>query len=504
MCGIVVFNWHDEKLLREMMAAVKDRGPDESGYYLDECVSLGHQRLKVIDLLTRKQPLHNEDGSIQIVYNGEIYNYLELKEGLLQKGHRFYTNTDTEVIVHAYEEYDTDCVNYLEGMFAFAIWDVSQKRLFLARDRLGIKLLYYYIKGNKFIFASEMKAILKYDRVSRDIDLSALNEFFAYRYVPSERTLIENVYKLLPGYVLTLKDGKIVGQYPLIFMNLKIGGEILRASQNIDLMTHPDYQHQGIFSKLERIALDNAKEDGAYITIGFPNYAAYPGHIKSGWFDVAAMQVMFKSLNWNNTLRIGVSNIFLSRLCATGASLVDKTFYRAQEPHLVEGLVINRVPFFDDRINEFWANISNHYKIMVVRDRNYLNWRYVTVPDVDYSIYIAEKAAEIWGYLVLRCMERDQTKVGIIFVTLAQSQNIAQCLVSEAIKHCEQEKADLVYYSMIANKTHIKGFRRNGFISVSFIKGGRFCAHSNDPNISREFLRDPENWLVQLGDSDMI
>ena len=207
MCGIVGFNWQDEKLLREMMAAVEHRGPDESGCYFNEHVSLGHQRLKVIDLLTGKQPIHNEDGSIQIVFGGEIYNYLELKESLLQRGHRFYTNTDTEVIVHAYEEYDTGCVKHLNGMFAFAIWDRSQKRLFLARDRLGIKPLYYYLKGNRFIFASELKAILEYDGVRRNINLSALNEFFTYRYVPSDRTLIEKIYKLLPGHILTL--GKI-------------------------------------------------------------------------------------------------------------------------------------------------------------------------------------------------------------------------------------------------------------------------------------------------------
>lgn len=209
MCGIVGFNWHDEKLLRGMMASVKHRGPDESGCYLDESVSLGHQRLKIIDLITGKQPIHNEDGSIQIIFNGEIYNYLELKESLIQKGHRFYTSSDTEVIVHAYEEYDTSCVEHFVGVFAFAIWDLNQKRLFLARDRLGIKPLYYYLKSNKLIFASELKAILEYEGVSRNINSGALNEFLTYRYVPSERTLIEHIYKLLPGHILVLKDGRI-------------------------------------------------------------------------------------------------------------------------------------------------------------------------------------------------------------------------------------------------------------------------------------------------------
>jgi len=209
MCGIVGFNWHDEKLLDKMMAAVAHRGPDESGSYLDDHVSLGHQRLKIIDLISGKQPIHNEDGSIQVVFDGEIYNYTELKGNLLQRGHHFYTDTNTEVIVHAYEEYDIDCVKQFNGAFAFAIWDKTKRRLFLVRDRLGIKPLYYYIDGDKFIFASELKAILKYDGVRRNIDLNALNEFFSYRYVPSERTLIENIHKLLPGHILTLKDGNI-------------------------------------------------------------------------------------------------------------------------------------------------------------------------------------------------------------------------------------------------------------------------------------------------------
>ena len=209
MCGIVGFNWHDEKLLEKMMAVVAHRGPDESGIYLDDHVSLGHQRLKIIDLVTGKQPIHNEDNSLQIVFNGEIYNYLELKESLIQKGHRFYTNSDTEVIIHAYEEYGADCVKQFNGAFAFAIWDKNRQRLFLARDRLGIKPLYYYINGNRFIFASELKAILEYEGTRRNINISALNEFLTYRYVPSERTLIENIYKLLPGHILLLKDGKI-------------------------------------------------------------------------------------------------------------------------------------------------------------------------------------------------------------------------------------------------------------------------------------------------------
>jgi GNAT superfamily N-acetyltransferase len=299
-------------------------------------------------------------------------------------------------------------------------------------------------------------------------------------------------------------DGRMVGQYPLIFMSIKVKKEILKVCQNIDVMTHPDYRGQGIFSKLERRALDEAVSRGVYITIGFPNQAAYPGHIKSGWFDIATMRVMVKPLNWNNTLRIRVSNMFLAKLCGMGASLVDRVFYRGQEPPIVEGLSVTQVPFFDDQVNELWANVSGQYKIMVVRDRDYLNWRYCAVPGVDYSIYIATKARQLCGYLVLRCMSWKDIKLGIIFDVLAQSQEIAQCLVFKGIEHCKRENADLVYHRMIANKTHIKTFRKNGFISIPLIKGGRFCAYSRDPHISREFLRDAGNWFIQPGDSDMI
>ena len=209
MCGIVGFNWNDKILLKKMMKLVNHRGPDESGYYLDDEISLGHQRLQIIDLQTGRQPIHNEDDSIQIIFNGEIYNYLDLRNNLEKKGHSFYTNTDTEVIVHSYEEYGIDCVNKFNGMFAFAIWDSNKKQLLLARDRLGIKPLYYYFDGDKFIFASEIKAILEYEGIEREVDLNALNEYFTYRYVPTNRTMIKNIYKLLPGYILIFEDNKI-------------------------------------------------------------------------------------------------------------------------------------------------------------------------------------------------------------------------------------------------------------------------------------------------------
>jgi len=210
MCGICGFiGFEDRKLLNEMCKVLEHRGPDDSGIFIDKDVCLGHRRLSVIDLKTGKQPIHNEDESIWIVYNGEIYNYKELRKELEKKGHKFYTNTDTEVIVHAYEEFSHDCVKKFNGMFAFAIWDSNKKELFLARDHIGIKPLYYSIFENSFFFASEIKSLLKYEEFIKRIDLSSLNKFMCLSYVPQRETLFEKIYKLLPAEILLYRNGKI-------------------------------------------------------------------------------------------------------------------------------------------------------------------------------------------------------------------------------------------------------------------------------------------------------
>lgn len=197
MCGICGFaGLKDEDLLRSMTDVLAHRGPDESGYYLKEGIGLGHRRLAIIDLNTGRQPLFNEDKSICITYNGEIYNYLYLRRELQEKGHRFITNTDTEVIVHLYEEMGIDCVKRLNGMFAFAIWDDKKKRLFLSRDRLGIKPLYYAIFNNNIFFASEIKSILQNKLVLRQINPQALDKYLLLRYIPGDETLLKGIYRL--------------------------------------------------------------------------------------------------------------------------------------------------------------------------------------------------------------------------------------------------------------------------------------------------------------------
>ncbi len=212
ICGIIYFE-KEQKIeaseVRSMMACMQHRGPDEEGMYISGNVALGHRRLSIIDLKTGKQPISNEDGKLWIVYNGEIYNFCDLRKDLEKRGHFFRTKTDTEVIIHAYEEYKEEFLKRLRGMFAFAIWDEKKKKLFLARDRIGIKPLYYCITNDFFIFASEMKAILSNKNVSRKINLKIIDRFLTYHYIPGEETLIEGIKKLEPGHFLTLIDGRI-------------------------------------------------------------------------------------------------------------------------------------------------------------------------------------------------------------------------------------------------------------------------------------------------------
>jgi len=216
MCGIAgLFGLRDEARVKRMCDVMWHRGPDGEGFYCDENISLGMRRLSIIDLWTGDQPIYNEDKSIVIIFNGEIYNYRKLRKHLEEKGHRFYTNSDTESIVHLYEEYGLDCVHHLEGMFAFAIWDKKKERLFVARDRLGVKPLYYYYKEGKLTFASEIKVILASGFVPKELDKEAVYHYLSYYNVPSPRTIIKDVRCLPPGYFLTIsqESGLEVKQY---------------------------------------------------------------------------------------------------------------------------------------------------------------------------------------------------------------------------------------------------------------------------------------------------
>ena len=209
MCGINGFNFRDKNLIREMNQAIKHRGPDDEGIYLDKDVSLGNVRLAIIDLsLAGHMPMSNRRGNLWITYNGEIYNFKELRRSLKKNGYRFKSNTDTEVILYLYDKYGENCVKKLNGMFAFAIWDKKKRELFLARDRAGIKPLYYFWNGGRFIFSSELKSLLSH-KIPRRVNELAVQAYMRLLYIPGETTIWQGIKKLLPGHGLILKGGNL-------------------------------------------------------------------------------------------------------------------------------------------------------------------------------------------------------------------------------------------------------------------------------------------------------
>ncbi len=215
MCGIAgLFHFEgkqpDKAVLREMCDVITHRGPDEDGFYCDQSVGLGIRRLKIIDLATGQQPIHNEDNTIWTVFNGEIYNFRELREELQDKGHKFYTKVDTEVIVHLYEEYGENFVEKLNGMFGIAIWDRNLEKLILVRDRLGIKPLCYYFTDEKLVFGSEIKSLLVEGGLTKNVAMSSLDHYLTFGYIPAPYSIFEGVQKLLPGHLLSCQKGKVL------------------------------------------------------------------------------------------------------------------------------------------------------------------------------------------------------------------------------------------------------------------------------------------------------
>ena len=211
ICGVVnsqADKFIDEGVLRQMNEVIRHRGPDDDGYFINSQAGLGMRRLSIIDLVTGDQPVTNEDETIWLVFNGEIYNYKSLHVDLVANGHRFATKSDTEVIVHAYEEFGDRCPEYLNGMFAFALWDDTRRRLLLARDHVGIKPLYYWVGKDQIIFGSELKSVIAHPSVPREIDLWALDQFLTLEYIPTPRTIFKGINKLPAGHRLIYEQGK--------------------------------------------------------------------------------------------------------------------------------------------------------------------------------------------------------------------------------------------------------------------------------------------------------
>ncbi|MGH9766337.1 MAG: asparagine synthase (glutamine-hydrolyzing), partial [Blastocatellia bacterium] len=214
------------ELIERMCDVIEHRGPDDWGFrvesFADSQMAIGMRRLSIIDVASGHQPISNEDGTIWIVFNGEIYNYRELREGLIARGHRFATRTDTETVIHLYEEEGERCVERLRGMFGLAIWDSRDRSLTLARDRVGKKPVHYALANGAFVFGSEIKSLLRHPAIKREVNLEAISDFLTFGYVPDPQTAFKGIYKLPPGHTLVFKDGQIRARR---YWNFNYGGE---------------------------------------------------------------------------------------------------------------------------------------------------------------------------------------------------------------------------------------------------------------------------------------
>ena len=212
MCGFAGFTGYLENgkdVLTNMMNRIVHRGPDSAGQYIDDKAYMGFRRLSIIDLDNGSQPMFNEDKKIVITFNGEIYNHQELRKELIEKGHIFANNSDTEVLIHAYEEYGEDMLNKLRGMFAFVIWDSAKETIFAARDYFGIKPFYYAVVDGNLVYASEIKSILEYPGYKKEVNEVALENYLTFQYSVLEETFFKGIYKLMPSHCLTFHNKKL-------------------------------------------------------------------------------------------------------------------------------------------------------------------------------------------------------------------------------------------------------------------------------------------------------
>ena len=269
MCGIVgtvhAEPGHvDQPLVRRMCALIRRRGPDDDGFFFDGQVGLGMRRLAIIDVHSGQQPVYNEDRTVAVVFNGEIYNYKELREVLLKRGHVLTTHSDTECIAHLYEDFGEDCVTHLRGMFAIAIWDVRQRTLVLARDRFGIKPLYYWQDGRDLYFGSELKCLLSVDRHERQMDLQSVSNFFTYKYVPGPRTIYRGIAELPPGHTAVWRNGEFTARR---YWQLKFASDHNKSI---------DYYREGLLHHLEeavRLHLVSEVPLGSFLSGGIDSSA---------------------------------------------------------------------------------------------------------------------------------------------------------------------------------------------------------------------------------------
>jgi len=299
MCGLGGIIYLDpqkrvqQHTLKNMANSIRHRGPDEEGYFKNDNIGLAFRRLSIIDLESGHQPLSNSNGNMQIVFNGEIYNFQESRKMLLQKGYEFKTASDTEVILHLYEEYGTDCLKYLRGMFAFAIWDSKNKLLFCARDRFGIKPFYYYKDEEKFVFASEIKAILNSGEIDKTISFDALDSYFAFGYITGDLSIYSKIKKLQPGHYLTMSFNNRV---------------IVETKKYWDIHFEPDYTKtesqwcediENSLSETVKLHMISDVPLGAFLSGGIDSSAVVAMMAKNSTMPVKTFSIGFKEQKFN-------------------------------------------------------------------------------------------------------------------------------------------------------------------------------------------------------------
>lgn len=300
-------------------------------------------------------------------------------------------------------------------------------------------------------------------------------------------------------------NGRIAAQHALVPVRLKVGSQTVLGSWGMDAMTHPDYRRQGLFEAISKELGEHAARIGMDIETGIPNQYSHPGLVKKlDWFDIAPTKVTLKTLNWKPVITSKIKNRLLSGFCTASAILLcDKVFFRTRRGPAPDGLNVTQINSFDERFDRLWSRVGGQYPIMTVRDKDYLNWRF-SPPGTHYLIFAAEKANEIRGYLVIREKLLGDTRASVIFDLIAESPEVIRRLVAEAAKVCQHAGVDLMVYSFIADGKLHQAVKNSGFISLPFLKGDYFCAYSKAAGISKAFLQDPRNWLVQLADTDTI
>ena len=327
MCGIAGFistKENKKKIIKDMTDKIIHRGPDAEGFYVDDNVALGHRRLSIIDLSSGDQPIYNEDKSMVVIFNGEIYNFVELRDELKKKGHKFKTKADTEVLVHGYEEWKENMPKKLRGMFAFAIYDIKNKTLFLARDNFGIKPLYYYENNETFMFASEIKSFLVHPDFKKELNKDLIIPYLSFSFTPTKETLFKGVYRVDPGTCLTIKDGKVATKryYHLEFNTKNMSYD--KAVDDIDKLMK-DSVEKHMISDVEVGSFLSSGVDSSYlVALARPDKTYTVGYSDKKYNEIEYAKNLTKELNINNTSKIITKEEYLD--------VIPKIMYHLDEP----------------------------------------------------------------------------------------------------------------------------------------------------------------------------